>query len=70
MAVTLDRMAQRYGKLPSEVLERATVLDFRIMDVADSYLNYQRTIAETGRPPPPKLSIDQMQAMMDKVKNK
>jgi hypothetical protein len=52
------------------VLERATTLDFRIMDVALSYENYQRYIAENGRPPSPKLSIDQMQAMMDKVKGK
>jgi hypothetical protein len=30
-------MAQRYGCLPSEVLQRATTFDLEILDIAKSY---------------------------------
>jgi hypothetical protein len=63
-------MGQRYGMLPSQVLGQATTLDFKIMDITDSFIQYQKYIQDNGRPPPPKLSIDQMKALMDKVKKK
>ena len=37
IAVTLDRLGERYGLLPSEVLERATTLDIMVMDLSISY---------------------------------
>lgn len=37
VAVTLDRIGQRYGLLPSEVLSRASTLDIIAMDVSISY---------------------------------
>ena len=36
----LDALAERYGKLPSEVLERASTLDLWVYDTAISYRNY------------------------------
>ena len=63
-------MAQRYGMLPSDILAKATTADFKIMDITESFVRYQNYIKENGRPPPPKLSIDQMQEMMNKVKKK
>jgi hypothetical protein len=33
----LDRLAERYGLLPSEVLSRATTLDITVMDISLSY---------------------------------
>jgi hypothetical protein len=63
-------MGQRYGMLPSQVLSSATTLDYKIMDITDSFVAYQNYIKENGRPPAPKLSIDQMQELMNKVKKK
>lgn len=37
MAVTLDRIGQRYGLLPSEVLNKATTLDIMVMDISISF---------------------------------
>ena len=37
MAVTLDRIGERYGLLPSEVLTRATTLDIMVMDISISF---------------------------------
>lgn len=45
MAVTLDQLAQRYGRLPSEVLQTATTFDLEILDIARSYEKYQHNKA-------------------------
>ena len=37
----LDSLAERYGLLPGEVLERATSFDLWVFDVAISYRNYR-----------------------------
>lgn len=36
----LDSMGERYGKLPSEVLENASTFDLWVFDVSVSYRNY------------------------------
>lgn len=36
----LDSLGERYGKLPSEVLEKASTLDLWVFDAAISYRNY------------------------------
>lgn len=41
MAITVDAMAERYGKLPSEVLRDASTVDLIVFDVAVSYRNYK-----------------------------
>ena len=38
----LDRMAQRYGKLPSQIMQDASTFDLVIMDMALTYEQYQR----------------------------
>lgn len=45
-------------------------MDVHVFDVAQSYQDYVRTKAETGREPAPRLSQDQLQEMMNKVKTK
>jgi hypothetical protein len=37
VAVTLDLLAVRYGKLPSEILSQGSTLDLQIFDIARSY---------------------------------
>jgi hypothetical protein len=44
--MTLDNMAHRYGKLPSEILASASTLDIWVMDAAYSYRDYQQRKAE------------------------
>lgn len=58
--------------LPSQVLEQADVLDYYVMDVANSYEQYQRQQSEakqTGKPAPVSLSVEQMNSMLERVKN-
>lgn len=40
--VTIGRMAEKYGMLPSEVEQRATTYDLMITDVLATYDNYQQ----------------------------
>jgi len=35
----IDQMAERYGKLPSELLEKATTIDLFVYDTSVSYRN-------------------------------
>jgi hypothetical protein len=46
MIMTLDNMAHRYGKLPSEILANASTIDLWVMDAAYSYRDYQQRKAE------------------------
>jgi len=70
--LTLDFVSKRYGRLPSEVMLTGSTFDFHIADLAIKYETYCREVAEakaTGRAPPaPKLTVAEMQAMMDNVK--
>jgi hypothetical protein len=40
MIVTIDAMAKRYGKLPSEIMNSASTFDMVVMDAALSYEGY------------------------------
>ena len=66
-AVTLDRLGNRYGLLPSEVMTRATTLDIMVLDVALSYEKYQRNKAE-GRTP--EFKEDDLKAALQTFKGK
>jgi len=48
----LDQMAQRYGRLPSEILANATTFDMVIMDISLSVENYTRNKDKDGFIPP------------------
>jgi len=43
-------MAERYSKLPSEIIKDATTFDYVIMDVAYSFREY-RNRKQNGEPP-------------------
>lgn len=66
--IAIDKIAKRYGKLPSEIMAQATAFDFKCMDITESYIAYLKETQKTGRPPPPKLSVKQMQEMLNKTK--
>jgi len=73
MMLMLDSVAQRYGILPSKLLKEGSSLDIVIADAAQGYLNQKQLEAEAirnGQPyikPAPKLSEEEMMAMINKV---
>ena len=69
MALTVDAMAERYGKLPTEVLRDASTVDLIVFDVALSYKNYQQRKAN-GQMPTDAFDQEQLQQAMDRVRNK
>lgn len=69
----LDFVSKRYGKLPSEVMRKGNTFDFYIADLAASYQSwyYEQSRKDSGgAPTAPKLSQDEMQAMIDRVRGK
>ena len=74
MMMTLDFVAQRYGVLPSELLERGNSLDIIIADKAQSYMNELQKQAQAKSSghsytkPAPELSEKEMLDMLDRVK--
>lgn len=54
MIVTIDAMAKRYGKLPSEIMVSASTFDMVVMDAAlsyEGYLEQQHRQQTSGAPP-------------------
>jgi hypothetical protein len=62
-------MAKAYGLLPSEVRSRGTLYDIKVTEALVAWEHRIHEEASTGVKQPPKLSVDQMQAMMERVKN-
>lgn len=58
--------------LPSEALGRATTFDLRVLEIQSQYERRQRDIIEgkTSSKPVPRLSENQMLAMMERVRSK
>lgn len=71
MIITIDRLAARYHCLPSEVFARADTFDLYCMDIGIRYEYVQEQKRKgTWVKPTPKLSEEQMQAMMKAAKKK
>lgn len=69
--LTLDFVAKRYGKLPSEVLHTGSSLDVTCGELAvafENYLNQKHKAEAEGKPAPVKYKQEELQAMMDAVK--
>lgn len=58
LLITLDRMGQRYGMLPNEVMIRASTFDLVVMDVAMTMEQHARDSQEKGYVPP--VSTDEL----------
>jgi len=58
-----------YGQLPSYIQANATTFDIMVYDVMMSWEEHQRNQAE-GKLETPKLSQEQMMAMLEKVRKK
>jgi hypothetical protein len=71
--LVLDNLATRYHLLPSRVLAEADTLDFLVMDVVLAYNKYSQDKSDAQRkglaPPAPKLPLNTLQQMIERVKS-
>lgn len=69
MILTLDNLAHRYMCLPSEALSRATTLDLYVLDISTKWAKYRQDIAEGKVPEVKQPSIEEMKAMIARVRS-
>ena len=71
MILALHNLAESYKMLPSEALVKASTFDLYVLDCHYRYVKYQEAKAQ-GKDvsrTPPKLTQEQMMAMIEKVRN-
>ena len=67
--LTIDNLAYRYGKLPSQVLAEATTFDLAVLDISAKWERYQHDKANGKlKPAGADLSQDEMLAMLQRVR--
>jgi hypothetical protein len=74
MTLTVHNLAKEYGMLPSQALANATTFDLHVLDMSSRWIKYQQEQQEQKHgnktaPAIPKLTVEQMQAMMARVRN-
>jgi len=75
--ITIENLAHRYSLLPSELLARGSTFDLEVLNVSTQYDNHMRKKDDkkktfntsNGPPEAPKLSEDQMNNMIARVKD-
>lgn len=75
MILTVHNLAKEYKVLPSEALAQGNTFDLYVLDIATKWQIHQQKIAEQesknpGKPITPNLTVEQMKAMMDRVKQR
>ena len=73
MLLSLDNLAHRYNLLPSEALDRASTFDLYVLDISAKWNRHQQEKAERGDDSvtiTPKLSLEEMQSMIARVKER
>ena len=74
LTLTIDSVCKRYGLLPSEFLNRGNSLDLYVADIATQFETYVHNKHMNKNMPsvaePPQLSESEMQAMLERVRNK
>ena len=71
MIMLIDTLSERYGILPSEVMNRANTFDVFVADTAIGYRNAVQERAMNGdKKPTPKLSEKDMMAALERVRAK
>jgi hypothetical protein len=61
-------MAQKYGKLPSEVLRMADTFDLMVFDVSSTYQHHMQSKQNKSAPDVNSYDQTQLQSMMNKVR--
>jgi len=64
----IDTMAQKYGKLPSEVLRMADTFDLMVFDVSSTYQHHMQSKQNKSAPDVKSYDQSQLQQMMNKVR--
>lgn len=64
----IDTLAQRYGKLPSQLLAEADTFDLMVFDVAMTYQAAQSSKQNKQAMPTKAYDQSQLQEIMNKVK--
>jgi hypothetical protein len=69
--ITIGRMAEKYGMLPSQVEQSATTYDLMISDVLATYENFQQQKA-SGKVDPSvyQYTQEELMAMMEQANGK
>lgn len=62
----LDALGERYGMLPSELLDRASTFDLWVYDSAISWINSQNDRSNGN---PQNYNVDDLRKRMESVKN-
>lgn len=62
MILTIDQLGKRYGKLPSEILEKSTTLDLVVMDAA---MTFQRSQSGDS---PTNVSEEDLQRILEQAR--
>jgi hypothetical protein len=74
MMLTLDSLSQRYGQLPSSVMQNGSTFDLAVIDLAFKWERIQRERANNPnyKPEKPKANLtqEQMRAMIQAVRKK
>jgi hypothetical protein len=66
--ISIGTLAKIYGQLPSQVRDTATTYDLMVADIMMSWESQRLEEMKGGIKTPPKLTQEQMQSMVDKVK--
>jgi len=66
--MTLDFVAKRYGKLPSEILKSGSNLDLYVAELSVGYQNYQAQKARGEQPVNKSLSTEELQDRLNRHK--
>ena len=72
MLLTIDNLANRYGILPSEALERGSTFDLHVLDLSSKWIRHQQDESENSNSrssSSKKLTKEQMFKMMEHAKN-
>ena len=71
MVLMLDSMAQRYGLLPSEVIQRADTLDVEVLIRSVAWNNEVQKRAASGQAMPVQThhTVDDLQSMIRTARN-
>jgi hypothetical protein len=67
--LTLDILAKRYSKLPSEVLAQGNTIDLYVMELSAGYEAYLRRKKDNGDVVSHGKSTDELQGMLERVTN-
>lgn len=65
----IDAMAERYGVLPTDIMDRATTFDLFVFDRVVGYKNAEM-LKEQGKPNPQQVKEESLLAAIERVKQR